>query len=84
MVDIFLIRLIATEMQTAYDYREIRLSDMYEKLALSELYGDVEKLKRVASELYHYVFDVSYNLNTIEYKGRGCLCHINIAHIWSS
>lgn len=69
VVDIFLIRLIATEMQTAYDYREIRLSDMYEKLALSELYGDVEKLKRVASELYHYVFDVSYNLNTIEYNG---------------
>ena len=44
VVDIFLIRLIATEMLTAYDCREIWLTDMYEKLALSEVYGDVEKL----------------------------------------
>lgn len=69
VVDIFLIRLIATEMQTSYDYNTIRLSDMYEKLALSELYGDTEKLKSVATELYCYVFTTSYHWNMTRYNG---------------
>lgn len=69
VVDIFLVRLIATEMQTSYDYNTIQLADMYEKLALSELYGDTEKLKNVAAELYRYVFAASYNWNTTEYNG---------------
>ena len=56
-------------MLSSYDYSEIRLTDMYEKLALSELYGDEEKLRNVAAELYRYVFSPSYNMNTAEYNG---------------
>ena len=61
--------MIAKEMLSSYDYSEIRLTDMYEKLALSELYGDEEKLRNVAAELYRYVFSSSYNMNTAEYNG---------------
>lgn len=68
-IDIFLVRMIAKEMLSSYDYSEIRLTDMYEKLALSELYGDEEKLRNVAAELYRYVFSPSYNMNTAEYNG---------------
>lgn len=68
-IDIFLVRLIAKEMMSCYDFSDIRLTDMYEKLALSELYGDEEKLRSVAEELYAYVFDQSYNMNTEKYNG---------------
>lgn len=69
VIDIFLVRMIAKEMLSSYDYSDIRLMDMYEKLALSELYGDEEKLKNVAAELYRYVFSQSYNINTTQYNG---------------
>ena len=69
VIDIFLVRMIAKEMRSSYDYSEIRLTDMYEKLALSELYGDEEKLRDVAAELYRYVFSQSYNMNTVQYNG---------------
>ena len=68
-VDIFLIRLVIKEMISSYDFSEIRLYDMYEKLALSELFGDEEKLTRVSEELFEYVFNESYNVNNIEYSG---------------
>lgn len=67
-VDIFLVRLIAKEMLSMYDQEEIRLTDIYEKLALSELCGDTERLKNVAEELFDYVFDQSYAINSAEYN----------------
>lgn len=68
-VDIFLIRLVIKEMLSSYDFSEIQLYDMYEKLALSELYGDEDRLTKVSVELFEYVFNESYNVNTIEYNG---------------
>ncbi len=67
-VDIFLIRLIATEMLSLYNQDDIRLNDVYEKLALYELYGDEERLRTVAEELFDYVFDQSYAINSAEYN----------------
>lgn len=67
-IDIFLVRLIAKEMLSMYGQEEIALTDIYEKLALSELYGDVEQLKIVAEELNDYVFDQSYAINSAEYN----------------
>ncbi|MBO5736999.1 MAG: HD domain-containing protein, partial [Clostridia bacterium] len=67
-VDIFLVRLIAKEMMSMYCQDEIRLTDVYEKLALSEMYGDTEQLKVVSEELFDYVFEQSYVLNSAEYN----------------
>lgn len=67
--DIFLVRLVIKEMRVTYDVSNISLYDMYEKLALSELYGDEERLFGVAQELFEYVFDEAYNVNTAEYNG---------------
>lgn len=69
MLDIFLVRLVTTEMISSYDVSEIYITDMYEKLALSELYGDEEKLASVAEELFAYVFDEKYRLNQDVYNG---------------
>lgn len=68
-IDIFLVRLIATEMLSTYSYDEIRLTDIYEKLALSELYGDEEQLLAVSKELFEYVFKQSYSINATVYNG---------------
>lgn len=68
-VDIFLVRLVIKEMISSYDFSEIQLYDMYEKLALSELYGDEDRLTKVSEELFEYVFNESYNVNAIEYNG---------------
>jgi len=68
-IDIFLIKLIADERINSYSIKNISLNDMYEKLALTELCGDEEKLKSVSFELYDYVFNQSYNVNTEKYNG---------------
>ena len=67
-VDIFLVRLIAKEMLSLCGQEEISLTEVYEKLALSELYGDTERLAVVAEELYDYVFDPSYIFSASEYN----------------
>lgn len=67
-VDIFLVRLIAKEMLSMCGQEEISLTEVYEKLALSELYGDTERLAVVAEELYDYVFDPSYIFSASEYN----------------
>lgn len=69
VIDIFQIRLVVKEMLSSYDVSEIILSDMYEKMALSEMYGDEERLFSVAKELFEYVFDEGYRINTEEYDG---------------
>ena len=67
-VDIFLVRLIAKDMLSMCGQEEISLTEVYEKLALSELYGDTERLAVVAEELYDYVFDPSYIFSASEYN----------------
>lgn len=69
VIDIFLVRLVVTEMLSSYDVSDIVLSDMYEKMALSEMYGDEERLFSVAKELFEYVFDENYRINTEDYDG---------------
>ena len=68
-VDIFLVRLFAKEILSSFWPSEILITDMYEKMALSELYGDEEKLLSVSKELFEYVFDEKYVMNTAEYNG---------------
>ena len=67
-VDIFLVRLIAKETMSVYNKDDIRLTDIYEKFALSELYGDAEQLKKVSRELTSYVFDQFYGLPSTGYN----------------
>ena len=49
-VDIFLVRLVAKEMLSSYEFSDFLITDMYEKMALAELYGDSEKLFQVSKE----------------------------------
>ncbi|MEE1087035.1 MAG: HD domain-containing protein [Schaedlerella sp.] len=69
VLDVFQIRLVVTEILSSYDIAEIVLSDMYEKMALSELYGDEDRLYSVAKELFEYVFDENYRINVNDYDG---------------
>ena len=68
-VDIFLVRLVAKEMLSSYEFSDILITDMYEKMALSELYGDSEKLFQVSKELFDYVFNDNYRIHISEYNG---------------
>lgn len=69
MIDIFIVRLVAKEVLSSYDIDEIRITDMYETLALGELYGDEEQLYEVSKELFRYVFDEKYKFNNEVYNG---------------
>ncbi len=69
MIDIFIVRLIAKEMLSSYSMSDLILTDVYEKLALSETYGDEDKLVEISQELYNYVFIQSGVGNSIEYNG---------------
>lgn len=68
-IDIFLIRLIAKELISSYDFAGIKLTEMYEKLALNELYGDEEKLRSVSSNIFEYMFNDKFDVNSTDYKG---------------
>lgn len=67
-IDIFLIRLIAKELLLSYDLKDIKLTDMYEKLALNELFGAEEKLNSASISIFNYIFNDFVDLNN-EYKG---------------
>lgn len=69
MIDIFIVRLIAKEMLSSYNMSDVILTDVYEKLALSETYGDEDKLVEIAKELYSYVFVQSGVGSSVEYNG---------------
>lgn len=68
-IDIFLVRLVAKEILSSYNVADISLTDMYERLALNELNGDEEKMLEISKELYDYVFNESYNVNSSQYNG---------------
>ena len=67
-LDIFIVRLVATELSQGLSAKDISLVDMYERLALNELKGDEEKMLVVAHELYEYVFNAMHNVKTKQYN----------------
>lgn len=66
-LDIFSVRLVATELSQGLSVDDISLVDMYERLALNELKGDDEKMLMIAHELYEYVFNDQHNVRTKQY-----------------
>ncbi len=67
-VDIFTVRLVATELSQGLSAKDITLTDMYERLALGELKGDEDKMLAIAHELYEYVFNERHNVKTKQYN----------------
>ena len=67
-LDIFTVRLVATELSQGLSANDISLVDMYERLALNELKGDEDKMLVVAHELYEYVFNAMHNVKTKQYN----------------
>lgn len=67
-LDIFTIRLVATELAQGLSVDDISLVDMYERLALNELKGDEEKMLVIARELYEYVFNDQHNVKNRPYN----------------
>ncbi|MBE5952069.1 MAG: TIR domain-containing protein [Lachnospiraceae bacterium] len=67
-LDIFTVRLVATELSQGLSENDISLVDMYERLALNELKGDEEKMLEVAHELYEYVFNAMHNVKDKPYS----------------
>ena len=57
VVDIFTIRLVATELVRGCSLDTISLIDMYERLAVTEVKGDTSKLLEISKELYSCVYD---------------------------
>ncbi|MBQ8689724.1 MAG: TIR domain-containing protein [Clostridia bacterium] len=67
-VDIFTVRLVATELSQGLSVDDISLVDMYERLALNELKGDEEKMLVIAQELYEYVFNDKHDVKKRPYN----------------
>lgn len=67
-IDIFTIRLVATELSQGLSAADITLTDMYERLALGELKGDEDKMLAIAHELYEYVFNSRHSVKTKQYN----------------
>lgn len=68
-IDIFLIRLVAKELRSVYGVTRIHMRDMYEKMALNELYVDEGKLRKASEELFRYVVDDMLDVKTMVYNG---------------
>ena len=67
-LDIFTVRLVATELSQGLSVNDISLVEMYERLALNELKGNEEKMLEVATELYDYVFNALHNVKNRPYN----------------
>ncbi len=67
-IDVFTIRLVATELAHGRSVEDISLTDMYERLAMNELGGDDGKMLSIAHELYEYMFNERHNVKTKEYN----------------
>ena len=67
-LDIFTVRLVATELSQGLSVDDISLVDMYERLALNELKGDEDKMLVIAHELYEYVFNELHNVKNKPYN----------------
>lgn len=67
-LDIFTVRLVATELSQGLPIGDISLVHMYERLALSELKGDEDKMLVIAKELYEYVFNDQHDVRKRPYN----------------
>ena len=67
-LDIFTVRLVATELSQGLSVNDISLVEMYERLALNELKGDEGKMLEVATELHQYVFNALHNVKNRPYN----------------
>ena len=67
-VDIFTVRLVATELSQGLSADDISIVDMYERLALNELNGNEDKMGEIAHELYEYVFNDRYDVKNRPYN----------------
>ena len=67
-LDIFTIRLVATELAQGMSANDISLVEMYERLALSELKGDEDKMHVIARELYEYSYNDQHNVKNRPYN----------------
>ena len=67
-IDIFTVRLVATELSQGHSADDISLVDMYERLAVNDLKGDEEKMLAISKELYTYVFNDRYSVKTKKYN----------------
>ena len=67
-IDIFNIRLVATELSLGRSVDDISLIDMYEHLALSHLPGGEEQMLSTAKELYEYIFNPRYEISKKNYS----------------
>lgn len=61
VVDIFVIRLVSTELTHGCSIATISLVDMYEKLAIAEVKKTTDTLLNIAKEIYTYVYDERLN-----------------------
>ena len=67
-VDIFVARLIATELAQGQSADDISIVDMYERLALIDIKGDEDKMLTISNELYEYIYNESHKANTKKYN----------------
>ncbi len=67
-IDIFTIRLVATELSQGLSADDISIVDMYERLALNELKGDEDKMMVIAHELFEYVFNDRHDVKNRPYN----------------
>ena len=67
-IDVFTVRLVATELSQGHSVDYTSLIDMYERMALNNLKGDDEKLLEVSEEIYRYIYDDSYVVKKAEYN----------------
>ena len=67
-IDIFTVRLVATELSHGLSAEDISIVDMYERLALNELSGDEGKMTVIAHELFEYVFNDRHDVKNRPYN----------------
>ena len=67
-IDIFTIRLVATELSLGHSIDDISLVDMYERLAVGDLKGNEEKILQIANELHEYLFNQKHNPKASKYN----------------
>lgn len=69
-IDIFLVRMIIQELDSAYEINNISAVEMYEKMALRELNGDEDELARMSATMYGYAFNNELVLSPTVYRGK--------------
>lgn len=66
-IDVFTVRTIADELLSSPN--EITsISDLYEKWALTELYGDEDALLKVAKTTFEYLFDADFQMDKVRFN----------------